>query len=490
MKKNLLLLLVTFLLLPAVVKAQNYAGSQACAMCHSTAHTDWKKSGHPYKIQKIENALPPTYPSGLSSQKTVGPEVSYLLVPGVPQPPKGYTWSQIGWVMGGYHSNARFIDTAGYVIWGDSAQFNLPTNKWVTYTQSAPGRTPYTYSCYKCHTTGASPTKTPAFDPYPGIEGSWAEAGVGCEGCHGPSSAHTTNPSNKPPKEGYNTCNNCHARDRGTSYAWNNLVEWLPATISGQATGFIRHREQGDMMLASKHHNAGMTCATCHAPHKGVYFELGGLKASGSCQNCHPNKEIQGHGLDKAECVDCHMPFAARNAVGLTKYVSEQSTHFWKILASPIDMKANLDTTVASGKFFIKRDANNMSGLTLDYTCLQCHVSQSVSWAAQYAVNIHQNGINSIYANTEIPTAYTLSQNFPNPFNPSTTIKFAIAKASNVKLNVYSVSGELVNTLINGELNAGWHDVKFDGSNLASGVYIYRIIAPEFNYSKKMVLTK
>ena len=88
--------------------------------------------------------------------------------------------------------------------------------------RSAPGTKPYLYSCYKCHTTGASPTKTPPFDPYPGIEGSWAEAGVGCEGCHGPASDHVGSPVTiRPPKDGYATCNNCHARDRGTSYTWN-----------------------------------------------------------------------------------------------------------------------------------------------------------------------------------------------------------------------------------------------------------------------------
>jgi len=494
MKKNLLLLTFILVLIPSAINAQNYVGSQACQNCHSTQTNDWKKSGHPYKIQKIENNLPPSYPAGLSSQKVVGPNVNYLLEPGVPQPPKGYAWNQIGWVMGGYHSNARFIDTAGYVIWGDSAQYNLPTKKWVTYTQSTPGRTPYTYACYKCHTTGPSQTKTPAFDPYPGIEGSWAESGVGCEACHGPASAHIANISNKPPKEGYATCNNCHARDRGTSFAWNYRVEWLKTTVGGVATGFIRHREQGDMMLASKHHIAGMTCATCHSPHKGVYFELGGLKTTMSCQTCHPNKEIPGHGPDKAACVDCHMPFAARNAVGLSQYVSEQSAHFWKIITSPITMMDNLDTTVAAGKYFIKRDANNMSGLTLDYSCLQCHVNKDVTWAAQYATNIH-NGINSIAGNEEIPTAYTLAQNYPNPFNPVTAITYRIPQQSKVTLRVFDVRGTEIASLVEdiqpaGDYSVEWNGTDSFGNPLSSGVYIYRLETKDFSMSKKMVMLK
>jgi hypothetical protein len=368
--------------------AQTYVGSQTCSGCHSGKHTDWKASGHPYKIQKLQNAQPPSYPAGLFSQKNIGP-VSYSIQPGVPMPPKGYTWGTVGFVMGGYHSNARFLDTLGYLILGDTAQYNIPTQKWVRYTQSAPGTTPYTYACYKCHTTGPSQTKTPSFDAFPGIEGSWVEAGVGCEACHGPASLHISNPSGvKPPKEGLATCNNCHARDRTDT---NKRVEWLPTTYQGISTGFIRHREQGDMMLASKHGLAGMTCATCHDPHKGVYYELGGLKASASCESCHANKSIPGH--TSATCLDCHMPNAARNGDHLSQYVSEQSAHFWNILTTAETMFDNLDTTFVAGKKYIKVDGNGLSGLTLDYTCLQCHTDKDVNWAAQYAPNIHTLGI-------------------------------------------------------------------------------------------------
>ena len=86
---------------------------------------------------------------------------------------------------------------------------------------------------------------------------------------------------------------------------------------------------------------------------------------------------------------------------------------------------------------------------------------------------------------SSIPSAYGLSQNYPNPFNPTTIIKFALSKSSSVTLKVYSVTGELVNTLVNGNINAGWHEVNFNASNLASGVYIYRLEAAEFAYSRK-----
>jgi hypothetical protein len=86
------------------------------------------------------------------------------------------------------------------------------------------------------------------------------------------------------------------------------------------------------------------------------------------------------------------------------------------------------------------------------------------------------------------PLNYELDQNYPNPFNPSTTIKFAVTKESNVNLSVYNALGELVSTLVNEQLKSGYHQYEFDASNLASGVYIYRIIAGDFVETKKMVL--
>ena len=357
----------------------------------------------------------------------------------------------------------------------------------------------YTYSCYKCHTTGASKTKTTEFQAYPGIEGSWVETGVGCEGCHGPAKAHTTNPSAKPPKEGLNSCNNCHARDRNdatTTYPWNQRVEWQPRTVNNVSTGFIRHREQGDMLLASKHGKAGFTCATCHDPHKGVYFDQGGLKASAKCENCHANKQISGHDATKtkAECTDCHMPFAARNGDQLTAYISEQSAHYWKINTNAVTMFDNLEDIANTATppvtyKFIRRDTAGVSSVTLDYACMQCHTDKSVTWASTYAKRMH-SGLTTVQGGQEIPTAYTLAQNYPNPFNPSTSITFAIPKSTFVTLKVYSISGELVSTLIEKEMSAGWHFTTFDASHLASGVYFYRIQAGDFSYARKMVLTR
>ena len=89
-----------------------------------------------------------------------------------------------------------------------------------------------------------------------------------------------------------------------------------------------------------------------------------------------------------------------------------------------------------------------------------------------------------------MPTVYSLSQNYPNPFNPTTTIKFGIPKAGDVSLAVYDILGRKVAELINGNLTAGYHTVNFNATNLASGVYFYRIEAGDFVSVKKLMLLK
>ena len=97
--------------------------------------------------------------------------------------------------------------------------------------------------------------------------------------------------------------------------------------------------------------------------------------------------------------------------------------------------------------------------------------------------------------NAGIPVTFALEQNYPNPFNPSTTINFALPKDAGVSLKVYDVLGREVRTLVNDKVNAGYHEVVWDGRNafgaqVASGMYIYRITAGDFTSSKKMMMLK
>jgi hypothetical protein len=113
---------------------------------------------------------------------------------------------------------------------------------------------------------------------------------------------------------------------------------------------------------------------------------------------------------------------------------------------------------------------------------------------------ISGNGINqkkSFLINYIAPKEYALTQNYPNPFNPATTIRYNLPFDSKVSLKIYDILGNEVKTLVNEQQAAGYKEVKFDGSSLASGVYIYRLIAnnsanqqANFVSVKKMIMIK
>ncbi len=92
--------------------------------------------------------------------------------------------------------------------------------------------------------------------------------------------------------------------------------------------------------------------------------------------------------------------------------------------------------------------------------------------------------------NLNVPTSFELSQNYPNPFNPSTSIKYSIPKNSFVSIKVYDIIGNEVRSLVNQDKAAGSYEIKFDASNMPSGVYFYSIQAGSFSQTKKMILMK
>ncbi len=89
-----------------------------------------------------------------------------------------------------------------------------------------------------------------------------------------------------------------------------------------------------------------------------------------------------------------------------------------------------------------------------------------------------------------VPASYSLQQNYPNPFNPTTVITYQLPASSNVKLKIYNLLGEEIETLVNERQNSGIHNVTFNASGLASGAYIYTLNANGFTASKKLLLIK
>ena len=101
-----------------------------------------------------------------------------------------------------------------------------------------------------------------------------------------------------------------------------------------------------------------------------------------------------------------------------------------------------------------------------------------------------QSGAVGVAEHSAIPVSYELLQNYPNPFNPTTTIRYGLPSRSHVTLTVFNTLGQQVATLVQGEQETGYHEIRFDGSNLASGVYLYRLQAGDFVQTRKLLLVK
>lgn len=97
---------------------------------------------------------------------------------------------------------------------------------------------------------------------------------------------------------------------------------------------------------------------------------------------------------------------------------------------------------------------------------------------------------NATVTMTELPTEFALRDNYPNPFNPATTIKFELPKDAFVNITIYDNLGREVQKLVNTQMEAGYHSVVWDATNFASGVYFYKMTAADYNRTVKMILVK
>ena len=88
-----------------------------------------------------------------------------------------------------------------------------------------------------------------------------------------------------------------------------------------------------------------------------------------------------------------------------------------------------------------------------------------------------------------IPDTYDLSHNYPNPFNPSTTVRYSLPRTAHVTLRIFNTLGQEIATLVDGEKNAGFYQVQWNAA-VPSGIYFYRLQAGEFAETKKMILLR
>jgi len=119
------------------------------------------------------------------------------------------------------------------------------------------------------------------------------------------------------------------------------------------------------------------------------------------------------------------------------------------------------------------------------YRLKQIDLDGAVHYSDPAKVDVQPGGTGQ-----DLPAVFSLAQNFPNPFNPETTIRYSLPSRSHVLLAVYNALGERVAVLAEGEQESGFHEVRFDGSALSSGVYFYRLQSAGFVQTKKLSLLR
>ncbi len=163
----------------------------------------------------------------------------------------------------------------------------------------------------------------------------------------------------------------------------------------------------------------------------------------------------------------------------------------WYKALTQAEVKANMNKSITSGEGLVAVWNFDGSDVNTDatgnghdlYSAGRVDATNITDDAPDLATAIEQE------TNT-VPNKFSLSQNYPNPFNPTTVIDFAIAKESNVTLNVFNAIGQKVAELVNDNLSAGSYKASFDATNLSSGIYFYKISAGNFVSIKKMMLLK
>ncbi len=175
---------------------------------------------------------------------------------------------------------------------------------------------------------------------------------------------------------------------------------------------------------------------------------------------------------------------------------TDSLTAKWQKSTPQVD-KYQVDLAVDSSFVFVVSDANVTDTTKVFRSLLPNQVyywrvraHNGGGWGQFSEVRRFKRDITGVQERPEVPTEFAVSQNFPNPFNPSTQIEMSLPKESRVRLQVYNLLGQEVATLVDGVLSQGYHVVKFDATMLPSGLYIYRMAAGELSFTRKMMLMK
>ena len=184
--------------------------------------------------------------------------------------------------------------------------------------------------------------------------------------------------------------------------------------------------------------------------------------------------------------------------VELTKFTASTSedaiTLYWTTATENNNQGFEIERKSSNGNFskigYIPGFGTTTDSKTYSYTDKKIVTGTYTYRLKQIDFNGTYQYSDAINVKMDVPMQYALEQNYPNPFNPNTTIKYSIPEDGFVNLEVFNLLGESVATIVNSTQKAGSYQVKFDASQLSSGIYIYKLKSGNFNSVKKMLLMK
>lgn len=368
------------------------------------------------------------------------------------------------------------------------------------------------YSCTPCH-NGQGFVEFTKGDP----QSAQVNIPITCATCHDPHDAtnlHQVRIVTATLKNGQavnnaglgGLCINCHQ-------SRSNAIPYVDNYLSNLTRFGPHHGPQGDMLIGTNAYTWGETLD--QSPHFAAI--------ENSCIGCHmyqnatplnPETSVGGHtfsmvnGLGEdnvAACTDCHGNVGTdfdqkklyingsadldKNGVAEGLQIEiEGLLHQVAMLLPPVGQPtiAAIDSTWNL----------NQAGALFNYTQIEEDRSMGMH-NPRYTVGLLYLSIGKLGGivsvddlKSDLPTDYTLSNNYPNPFNPSTTIDFTLPEQSNAKIVIYDALGNQVDVIADGVKAAGKYSVKWNASNYASGIYFYKLEAGNFVKVQKMILMK
>ncbi len=191
-------------------------------------------------------------------------------------------------------------------------------------------------------------------------------------------------------------------------------------------------------------------------------------------------------------------PYLDQNGIALENFSASPQTAAITLTGSGGSPNVSFTGGAIDGKTYYMNDVYNDSSAAVTFSSGAVNLSVTLPpyGSAVYVLSdtLIKLSVPTVVNNPadagKLPRSYELEQNYPNPFNPSTTIRYDLPARSHVRIDVFNILGQRVATLINSEQDAGTHEVLFNGSYFASGVYFYKLSSGSFTKVNKMIMLK